>query len=323
MSFDVSERGGPEFRMLIVNADGAYYAQELTRRLPGLVFDWALPGKPLPDSARSATALACFASALTDQVLDALPHLRWLQALSSGVDGLIDHPKLRGEVMVTSAHGIHGPAVSEMALMLMLALARDFGSILDDQRARRWHRRRQPLLHGKTLVIVGTGAIARELALKCGALGMRVVGVTATPRVVPGFDVVLPRTALQDAAGQADFLVLLTPLSDQTQRLVDAEVLGKMRASAHVVNLARGALCDTDALTTALREQRLAGAALDVFEREPLPADDPLWEVPRLIITPHLGGESDRYADMVLPLIAANVDCVVHGPLAQLRNRVR
>ena len=184
------------FKLLIVNADGQYYARELARRLPGLAFDWCPPGEPVPPEARDATALACFASALNGDLLASLPRLRWLQALSSGVDGILGHPGLPPGTVLTSAHGIHGPAVSEMALALMLVLARDFAAILADQSARRWRRRRQPLLHGKTVAVLGTGLIASELAHKCRALGMHTLALSGKPRAVPGFDQVYAREAL-------------------------------------------------------------------------------------------------------------------------------
>ncbi|RZS78755.1 D-2-hydroxyacid dehydrogenase [Pigmentiphaga kullae] len=314
---------GKDFRLLIVNADGEHYARELARSLPDLAFDWIRPDQPLTDSARQATALACFASALNNGLLRALPRLEWLQALSSGVDGIADHTDLPPDVALTSAHGIHGPAVSEMALTMMLALARDLPAILADQRARHWRRRRQPLLHGKTLAVLGTGMIASELASKCQALGMRTLAVSSSPRPVAGFDQVHARGMLRDVAAQADFLVLLAPLTPSTQGLVDAAVLAAMKPGAYLVNLARAGLCDTTALVDALHGDRLAGAALDVFEREPLPEDDPLWSVPKLLITPHIGGESDRYADQVLPLVAHNVRAWASGDRAGLRNRVR
>ncbi|AZG09525.1 D-2-hydroxyacid dehydrogenase [Pigmentiphaga sp. H8] len=316
--------GSPDdFRLLIVNADGEHYARELARRLPDLAFDWLSPGQPITDSARQATALACFASALNNGLLRALPRLQWLQALSSGVDGIADHPDLSADVALTSAHGIHGPAVSEMALTMMFALGRDLPAILADQRARRWQRRRQPLLHGKTLAVLGTGMIARELATKCQALGMRTLAVSSSPRPVTGFDQVHARGMLRNVAAQADFLVLLAPLTQSTRGLVDAAVLAAMKPSAYLINLARAGLCDTAALLDALHGDKLAGAALDVFEREPLPEDDPLWSAPRLIVTPHIGGESDRYADQVLPLVAHNVLAWTSGDRASLRNRVR
>ncbi|NYE85597.1 D-2-hydroxyacid dehydrogenase [Pigmentiphaga litoralis] len=282
----------------------------------------ATPGQPLPEGAEAATAVMGFASALTPALITQLPHLRWLHALSSGVDGIVSLPNLPAGLVMTSSHGVHGPAVSELTLMLMLSLARDFPSLIDNQRAHLWKRRPQPLLHGKTVVILGTGLIARALATRCRALGMRTVAVTATVRELPEFDMVLARSDLLDGAAQADMLVALAPLDDTTKGMVDASVFAAMKPTACFINVARAGLCDTAALVDALTGGRLAGAALDVFEREPLPADDPLWDVPRLLITPHLGGESDRYADQVLPIIVHNTRCALQGRWDAMRNRI-
>ena len=282
----------------------------------------ATPGQPLPEGAEAATAVMGFASALTPALITQLPHLRWLHALSSGVDGIVSLPNLPAGLVMTSSHGVHGPAVSELTLMLMLSLARDFPSLIDNQRAHLWKRRPQPLLHGKTVVILGTGLIARALATRCRALGMRTVAVTATVRDLPEFDTVLARSDLLDGAAQADMLVALAPLDDTTKGMVDASVFAAMKPTACFINVARAGLCDTAALVDALTGGRLAGAALDVFEREPLPADDPLWDVPRLLITPHLGGESDRYADQVLPIIVHNTRCALQGRWDAMRNRI-
>jgi D-2-hydroxyacid dehydrogenase (NADP+) len=327
--------------LLIVNADAAYYAEQLLAQLaqpsadgpshapsdghsgsPTVTVLAATPGRPLPEGAESATAVMGFASALNPTLIAQLPRLRWLHALSSGVDGIVSLPNLPPGLIMTSSHGVHGPAVSELTLMLMLSLARDMPSLIDNQRAHLWKRRPQPLLHGKTVVILGTGLIARALATRCRALGMRTVAVTATVRDLPEFDTVLPRTALLDGAAQADMLVALAPLDDTTKGMVDAAVFAAMKPGAFFINVARAGLCDTAALIDALTSGRLAGAALDVFEREPLPADDPLWDVPRLLITPHLGGESDRYADQVLPIIVHNTRCALQGRWAAMRNRI-
>lgn len=308
--------------VLIINADAAYYAEQLSADVPGVHVLAAIPGQPLPKGSEDATALMGFASALTPALVAKLSHLRWLHALSSGVDGIATLPGLPANLVMTSSHGVHGPAVSELTLMAMLSLSRDLPSLIDNQRAHVWKRRPQPLLYGKTLVVMGTGLIAKALALRCRALGMRTVGVTATPRDIPEFDAVLPRSALHQAAAQADFLVALAPLDDTTRGMVDREVLNAMRPDAFFINVARAALCDTAALIDTLTQGRIAGAALDVFDREPLPADDPLWDTPRLLITPHLGGESDRYADQVLPVIAHNTRCAQAGDWAAMRNRV-
>ena len=309
-------------RMLIVNADADHYAAELSQRIPGLDVVALMPGKPVPEAGRDANGVVGFASALTADLIAQLPSLRWIQALSSGVDGIVSLPNLPSDVVLTSAHGVHGPAVSELTMMLMLALSRDFGSLLDNQRRHVWKRRTQPLLYGKTLVVLGTGLIACALATRCRALGMRTIAVTAAVRPVAEFDKVVARNELPAMAAQADFLVALTPLDESSRGLVNRRVFDAMKPSAYFINVARAGVCDVDALVSALNKDTIAGAALDVFTTEPLPADDPLWDVPRLIITPHLGGESDRYADQVLPILEANGRCFVEGRWDEMMNRV-
>lgn len=309
-------------RMLIVNADADYYAAALRQRVPGLNVLALAPGQAVPEAARDAACVAGFASALTRDLIGQLPRLRWIQALSSGVDGIVSLPNLPSGVTLTSAHGVHGPAVSELTLMLMLALARDFAGLLDNQRRHVWKRRNQPLLHGKTVVILGTGLIARALAARCRALGMNTVAVTTAVRPLADFDRVVARGDLIAAAAQADFLVALTPLDEGSRGLVDQPVFDAMKTSAYFINVARAGVCDTQALVGALHAGSIAGAALDVFDTEPLPADAPLWDTPHLLITPHLGGESDRYADQVLPILETNGRCFVAGRWDEMINRV-
>ncbi len=313
---------GKKLTVLIVNADASYMCEQLSQQLAQVDFIAALPGKALPGRASAAQVLIGFASALSAGLLSQLPNLRWLQALSSGVDGIVPLLTDRPEVTLSSAHGIHGPAVSELALTLMFNLSRGFPSIWDDQRERLWRRRRQPLLSGKTVAILGTGLIAQALAGRCQALGLRTLGISATPREVPGFECTMPRGELAVAAAQADFLVVLAPLDAHTQGIVNRHIFLAMKPSAYFINLARAPICDTPALIEALERGTIAGAALDVFDVEPLPATDPLWDTPNLIITPHIGGESDRYADQVLPVLHDNIMRFLRDGPAQLKNLV-
>src|SRR5580693_8060764 len=226
-----------------------------------------------------ADILLTFAPRLTDDVLRAGTRLKWVQALGTGVDNLIDRPVLRQDVIVTNVHGIHGPPVSEAAIASMLALARDIPRAIRAQDRREWARFPAQLLHNKTVGVFGIGAIAEELAPKCKAFGMRVVGVSSSPRDVASFDRMYSSADLAKAAVELDFLVLLTPLTDKTRNSVDAKVLAAMKPKSFLVNLARGGVVDEAALVDALKAKRLAGAALDVFNEEPLPPDHPFWEM--------------------------------------------
>jgi D-2-hydroxyacid dehydrogenase (NADP+) len=269
-----------------------------------------------------ADILLTFAPRLSDEVLRAGTNLKWVQALGTGVDNLIDRPVLRKDILVTNVHGIHGPPVSEAAIGSMLALARNIPRAVRAQDKREWARFPAQLLHNKTVGIFGIGAIAEELAPKCKAFGMRVVGVSSSPRDVAGFDRMYASAELAKAAGELDFLVLLTPLTDKTRNSVDAKVFAAMKPNSFLVNLARGGVVDEAALVEALRAKRLAGAALDVFNEEPLPTDHPFWEMNNVIITTHQGGFCDVYIDHALPTVETNMRCFLSGNIGGMINVV-
>jgi len=166
------------------------------------------------------------------------------------------------------------------------------------------------------------GAIAESLAPRCKAFGMRVYGVSNTPRVPEGFDAVYPRREIAQAAALADFLVLLVPYSPETEKLIDASVIAALKPTAFLINVARGGVLDEQALLAALRANRIAGAGLDVFRRQPLPADDPLWTTDRVLITPLLGGMSDIYLEQAYPIVRTNLQHFLTGRLDAMLNVV-
>jgi phosphoglycerate dehydrogenase-like enzyme len=225
-------------------------------------------------------------------------------------------------VIVTNIRGIHGPAVSEAAIMAMLALARGLPRTLANQALQRWERRPAQLLDGKTAAIVGVGLIAAELAPRLKALGMTVIGVTSAVRPVAGFNRMLPRDELRAAVAEADFLVLLTSYSPQTHGLIGVDVFAAIKPSAYLINLARGGVVDEDALIAALERGRIAGAALDVFNEEPLPAGHKLWSLPNVIVTPHAGGFYDDYPARAWPTIEHNMRCFLAGDIPGMVNRI-
>jgi phosphoglycerate dehydrogenase-like enzyme len=258
---------------------------------------------------------------LHDGLFQKAQKLEWLQFLSSGTDAVLRLPSLGRDVVVTSSHGVHGPPVSEMAFLQMMALARDFKRIARNQAAERWIKSDQMLLNGKTVVILGVGLIAEQLAPRCKAFGMEVIGVSSAPRQVAGFDRIVPRDQFKSVAALADFLVLLVPFTAATHDIVDAGIFAVMKPTSFLINLARGEILDEDALLAALREKRIAGAGLDVFRTEPLPSGHPLWQMDNVIVTPHIGGNNDLYPDLVMPILAANLTCYVERRWADMVNR--
>ncbi len=279
------------------------------------------PSKGDPHVAR-ADILMTFAPMLTDDMVHKATNLKWIQALGTGVDNLIDLPSLRRDIIVTNVRGIHGAAVSEAAIIAMLALSRDFPRVIRNQQRHLWERWPANLLEGKTVGILGIGVIALALAPRCKALGMRVVGISSNQRGVLSFDQVYGRADLLSAVRELDYLIVLTPYSRATRHLVNAEVLSAMKPTCCVINLARGGVIDEQALIAALKNGRLAGAALDVFAQEPLPEDHPFWSMKNVIVMPHLAGFFDGYAERALPIVEENIRRFLAGDTKNMINVV-
>jgi phosphoglycerate dehydrogenase-like enzyme len=271
-----------------------------------------------------AEVLLTFGPMMSEEVLQNAKRLKWVQALGSGVDGILDRPSLRSDVLITNMYGIHGVPVSEAALMSMLALARNVSWSIKNQIEKKWNRSIAPsVLHGKTVVILGIGIIASALAPKCQALGMNVIGVSSAVRAVEGFNQILPKEQLHQAVKAADYLVLLTPYSVQTHHLVNQGVLTNMKKSAFLINLARGGVVDEAALLNSLQNKQIAGAALDVFQEEPLPSEHPFWSMDNVLVTPHLGGFYDEYVDHALPILIHNIQQYLKNDFSAMKNIVR
>ena len=224
---------------------------------------------------------------------------------------------------LTSTHGIHGAPLSEAAFGAMLQLSRRLHRAVRSQDKRIWDRWPNTLLFGKTVGILGVGAISEELAPRCKVFGMTVVGITSSPRKVAFFDQMRPRDPLHQAVGDLDYFVLLTPLTDATRGIVDAKVLAALKPSSFLINLARGGVVDEDALLDTLRNRRIAGAAIDVFVEEPLPPESPFWGLDNAVLTAHLGGFCDVYVDRAMPIIEANMRCFLDGRVADMTNLVQ
>ncbi len=253
---------------------------------------------------------------------DRMPALRWMQSMISGTDMALHGLANRPDVLLTTARGIHGAEMTEAALYHMLSLARDTARSMRARGERRWDSWDPHVLDGRTVGIVGVGIVGAHLARACKALGMSVVGVSRTARPVAGIDRIVGRGDLVRVAPELDYLVLTVPLEDDTFHLVDASVFDAMKPSAFLVNLARGAIVDTAALIDALRRGSIAGAGLDTFEEEPLPADDPLWDLDNVFLTAHMGGRSERYVELVLEVFEPNLRRFLDGDVDAMVNVV-
>ena len=261
------------------------------------------------------------------EAVNGIPGLRWVHATSAGAGEQVRKAGLSPEalkrVVITTSSGVHAVPLAEFAILGLLAMAKELPRLVEDQRARIWPEIRRPLreLAGQTLFLVGLGEIGREVARLGKAFGMRTVGFRRTEGPPPEWvDEVHGPQRLAELAGQADAMVVSLPMTEQTAGLIDRATIGRLPASCIFVNVGRGGVVDEPALTDALRERRIAGAVLDVFATEPLPADSPLWTLPNVLITPHAVAVSPRENERITELFCDNLRRYLDG--RPLRNVV-
>jgi phosphoglycerate dehydrogenase-like enzyme len=263
-----------------------------------------------------------------DGLLDRAGKLRFIQAIGAGTDQFpLEELKKRG-IRLASARGVNYRAVAEHAMALILALSRRLPEARDNQAKRVWRgmiadlSRREDELGGKMLLVVGMGQIGGRVAQLAKVFDMRVVGLRRNPAAGRGAaDAVHAMGEFKPLLSEADFVVLTCPLTKETENLVDAEALARMKPSAHLVNVARGRVVDEAALVEALAARRIAGAGIDVTAEEPLAPSSPLWGMEHVLLTPHTAGETRRYEDNVIEILRDNLGRLRRGEEA-LRNQV-
>ena len=243
-------------------------------------------------------------------ILAVAPNVRWVHTFSAGVDQLVATGLIRRPgVVFTNNSGSYDVPIAEHVMAMLFAIARGSPAYFARQAKGEWSRGvPHTELRDATLVVLGLGSIGGELARLASGVGMRVIGVRRNAsRPVPGVDRVVSPDRLVEVAREADYLAVTAALTPLTQGMVSAEVLAALKPTAWVVNIARGPIVDEAALLAALREHRIGGAGLDVFDVEPLPADSPLWTLDNVILTPHVSGNSPRVRERSLALVVENV----------------
>jgi phosphoglycerate dehydrogenase-like enzyme len=267
-----------------------------------------------------------------NELLERAPKLRFIQSIGAGYDQFnLDALRARG-IRLASAKGVNRNAVSEHAMAMILSLVRQLHTGRDNQRRRHWRgmisdlSRREDELGGKTLLIVGLGGIGSRLAALAKAFGMTVIATKRHPATAPApgglpADEVYPPERFTELLPRADFVALTCPLTPETAKLVDGDALARMQPSAYLINVARGGCVDEPALLDALQRGALAGAAIDHFWEEPLPANSPFWELDNVLITPHTAGETRRYEENLFDILLENLNRLGRGE-TQLINQV-
>jgi phosphoglycerate dehydrogenase-like enzyme len=263
-----------------------------------------------------------------DHLLDRTKRLRFIQSIGAGTDQFPREELARRGIRLASARGVNARAVAEHAMALMLALSRRLPEARDNQQKRVWRgmigdlSQREDELGGKTLLVVGLWDIGRRLAQLAKAFEMHVVGLRRHPAFGRGAaDAVHAMDELDSLLPDADFVAVTCPLTTETENLVDAEAFGRMKPTAHLVNVARGRVVDEAALIEALATGRIAGAGIDVTAEEPLAPNSLLWAMEHVLITPHTAGETRRYEDNVIEILRDNLGRLWRGE-QQLRNQI-
>jgi phosphoglycerate dehydrogenase-like enzyme len=310
-------------KVLILEKFADVYARELAARFTEIEIHQAATAADIPVDLAGIDVLFAFGIAINDRLIAETKSLKWIASLATGVDHFLRCPYLRRETILTSARGIHGPSMRESAVWLMLAVSRDAARLVHAKDAHRWERgERWPLLAGKTAVVVGIGVSGIAIGELLKAFGMRVVGLSRTPREIAGFDAMRPTDRLAQAAAEADYLINVLPASEENREIFGRTVFAAMKPSAVFINVGRGETVDEAALIECLEERRIAGAGLDVFQNSPLTGDSPFWDLPNVVISPQQGGYFVGYEEHVMPLLTENMRRFLAGRFGEMENVV-
>ena len=244
------------------------------------------------------------------------PKLKWVQTMSAGVNRYLDDDMVNSPVVLTGVSGIHATPIGEFVLCLMLMFVKQFPLLFQLKQEKRWNRFSPGILRSKTVGIVGLGSIGREVARLAKTCGMRVLATRRSAKQVGRaryIDIIFPLDQLRRLLGESDFVVLALPLTQETTRLIGEEELRAMKPTACLINIARGPIVDEEALLRALDEHWIAGAGLDVFATEPLPQDSRLWELPNVILSPHISGGMEDYFEIATEFFSENLRRYLDG----------
>ncbi len=281
-----------------------------------------LPRKDKPSPEQMARTEVLMAYGAPPGLLPAMPKLRWVQAMMAGVEGWIALPDLPAALTLTCARGTHKESMPENIIGALLYVAKPYAAAVENQKQRKWNQAPAQPLAGKTLGILGLGEIGRDVARIAAALGLRVIGTRRRPAPMPEVAEVLPPERTPEVLAQSDFVLLLLPATAATDNFINAERLAMMKPTAWLLNFGRGHTIKDDDLVAAAKAKKIAGAVLDVFRQEPLPADHPFWTTPGIIVLPHIGGPHPQRDRIVARLFVDNLARYLDGkPLREVVDR--
>ncbi|NRD77995.1 D-2-hydroxyacid dehydrogenase [Bacillus sp. BRMEA1] len=282
--------------------------QNLLKQIQSIIPDWDLivgrDKNVWQDHILDAEIVAGWKKGLEEWCLSSESKLKWLQTWSAGVDSLPLEKIASKNILLTSANGVHSYPISETIFALMLGLTRKLHTYVKNQQTKTWHHAHMKLeIHEKTLGIIGVGAIGKETAKIAKAFGMKVLGVRHSGKSSEYVDQMYTTDQLPQLLPQCDYVAVTLPHTKETHHLFGAQQFKQMKPSAYFINIGRGEIVVEEELIQALQDGIIAGAGLDVFEREPLSAQSPLWEMENVIITPHTSGSTEHYDQRLIETI--------------------
>lgn len=263
---------------------------------------------PLPCEAEWVEGAICNGLFLSHPI-ESFPNLRYIQLTSAGFDRVpMDYVRAH-DIEIHNARGVYSIPMAEFAMAGVLQLYKKLAAFGESQRQHKWEKRRDILeLFGKTVCILGCGSVGTECAKRFAAFGCTVLGVATSARQQEHFDRIVPGSALEEVLGVSDIVILTLPLTKETRHLIGKDQLAIMKENAILVNMARGAVVDTEALMQALKEKSISGAVLDVFEEEPLNPGSPLWDLDNVLLTPHNSFAGEENGDRLRNIIVRNLE---------------
>ena len=293
-------------KLVVVNTLSPEKIQALQEAVPGsIVESYKSPKEALPHVA-DADAIALWGFQNVEPLLQAAPHVRWVHSLSDGVEKLLTPSMMQRPIILTNSHGIHDRAVSEHTMALLLSWFRRIPEAVRNQSAHQWARPHGDSLFGKTILIVGFGGIGRAIAQRAKIFETRVFGVKKHLSRELFADHIFTQEEIMDVLPKADVVIAALPSTAETEKFFDAEKFRAMKKSALFINIARASVVDEQALIEAMQSGKIAGACMDVFSKEPLPADHPFWNMKNVIMTPHIASMVPDFWHKLLSLLKTN-----------------
>jgi phosphoglycerate dehydrogenase-like enzyme len=308
--------------LLWTDAPAAYLDAIKAAGLAQRVEITSLPRKEKPSAEQLARTEALMAHGVPPGVLSSMPKLRWAQAMTAGVEGWVALPDLPERVMLTCARGTHRESMPENIIGALFYVAKPYAAAVENQKHSKWVQSVAQPLTDKTLGILGLGAIGQDVARIASVIGMRVIGTRRHPQPTKNVAEVFAPERTDEVLAQSDFVLLLLPATRETDNFINAERLAMMKPSAWLLNFGRGHLIKDADLIAAVKAKKIAGAMLDVYRQEPLPAEHPFWTTAGIIVLPHIGGPHPQRDQIVARLLVENLSRFLDGkPLKEVVDR--